>query len=159
MNETYRTLDERSFILVTTNPARDWPVLAKTVGRENWLTDPRFATPVERFANSHLLVAELDEIFGEDVWENWKALFSASGIAFGIVAQVADHVSDPQIEANGLFPEIVDGLGLRTVDSPFHLTGVDKTPPRMAPDIGQHTREILAECGLGDAEIDALTAA
>jgi crotonobetainyl-CoA:carnitine CoA-transferase CaiB-like acyl-CoA transferase len=159
MNETYRTLDERNFILVTTNPARDWPVLAKTVGRETWLTDPRFATPVERFANSHLLVAELDEIFAGDVWENWKARFSASGIAFGIVAQVADHVSDPQIEANGLFPEIVDGLGLRTVDSPFHLTGVDKVPPRMAPEIGQHTREILAECGLAEAEIDALTAA
>ncbi|HTX48836.1 MAG TPA: CoA transferase [Caulobacteraceae bacterium] len=158
MNETYRTLDERAFILVSTNPARDWPILARTVGREAWLADPRFATPMERFANSHLLVAELDEIFGGDVWENWKERFTASGIAFGIVAEVMDHVGDPQIEANGFFPEIADGYGLRTVDSPFYLTGVDKAPPRMAPGIGQHTRGLLAEVGLSEAEIDALTA-
>jgi len=70
---------------------------------------------------------------------------------------VMDHVSDPQIEANGFFPEITDGYGLRTVDSPFYLTGVDKVAPRMAPDIGQHTLQLLAEVGLSEAEIEALT--
>ena len=158
MNETYRTLDERAFILVSTNPARDWPILARTVDRESWLTDPRFATPMERFANSHLLVAELDEIFASETWETWKDRLTASGLAFGVVAEVIDHVSDPQIEANGFFPEIADGYGLRTVDSPFYLTGVDKVAPRMAPGIGQHTRDLLAEVGLSNAEIDALTA-
>lgn len=157
MNETYKTLDGRRFILVTTNPARDWPVLARAVGRENWLTDPRFENPVDRFANSAILVAELDEIFGADVWETWKARLTESNIAFGIVAEVMDHVSDPQIDANGFFPEIEDGYGLRTVDSPFYLTGVDKVAPRMAPEIGQHTRQILEECGLASAEIEVLT--
>ncbi|HUO12160.1 MAG TPA: CoA transferase [Caulobacteraceae bacterium] len=158
MNETYRTLDERAFILVSTNPARDWPVLARTVDRENWLSDPRFATPLERFANSHLLVAELDEIFGGDVWETWKERLIASNLAFGIVAEVMDHVSDPQAEANGFLPEFLDGFGLRTVDSPFYLAGVEKVPPRMAPGIGQHTHALLTEVGLSEAEIEALTA-
>ena len=57
-----------------------------------------------------------------------------------------------------LFPEIVDGLGLRVVDSPIYVTGTDKTEPRMAPAVGQHTREILAEVGLSEAEIANLTA-
>ncbi len=155
MNETYRTLDGRQFILVTTNPARDWVVLAKAVGRETWLTDPRFATPMERLANSPLLVAELDQIFGAETWEVWKERLSACGIAFGIVARVDDHVTDPQIEANGFFPEIED-WGLRTVDSPFYLDGVAKVAPRMAPAIGEHTAAILEELGLAPAEIEAL---
>jgi formyl-CoA transferase len=157
LNETYWTGDGRAFVLISTNPARDWLLLAKTVGREDWLTDPRFATPMERFANSAVLVAQLDEIFATDTWEGWKARLDAGGVTFGIVGQVQDHVADPQIEANGLFPEIVDGLGLRTVDSPFHLAGVEKAQPRMAPEIGQHTRAILEECGLAAAEIEVLT--
>src|SRR3984885_7730365 len=64
MVETYRTLDERLFILTTTNPARDWPLLARAVGHPEWLEDPRFATPQERFANTWLLVGLLEEIFG-----------------------------------------------------------------------------------------------
>jgi formyl-CoA transferase len=156
MVETYWTLDERAFILTTTNPARDWPLLARAVGHPEWLEDPLFATPAERFANQGVLVARLDEVFRSDVWETWRARLDAGGVTFGIVGQVADHVADPQIEANAMLPEFADGYGLRTVDSPFHIDGETKHAPRMAPGIGQHTRQILEECGLGADEIAAL---
>lgn len=156
MGEAYRTLDGRDFILTTTNPAKDWPLLARAVGHPEWLDDPLFATPADRFANTRVLVERLDEIFGSDVWEVWRERLHAGGVTFGVVAKVDDHVSDPQIEANELFPEIVDGLGIRTVDSPFQIEGEAKTAPRMAPTIGQHTRAILEECGLAPAEIEAL---
>lgn len=159
MNEAYQTLDGRSFIIVSTNPARDWVSLCKGVCREEWLTDKRFAEPMQRFANSPILVAALDEIFGGETWETWRARLDAAGLTTGIVGTINDHVSDPQIEANGFFPETVDGLGLRVVDSPFYIDGVEKVPPRMAPAIGQHTRALLEECGLAPADIEALTAA
>jgi len=157
MTESYTTLDGRSFILVTTNPARDWPLLARAVGHPEWTLDPRFATPMERFANGAILVGLLEEIFGADTWEAWRDRLNAGGVTFGIVAKVEDHIADEQLDANGLLPEFVDGYGLRTVDSPFHLDGETKQPPRMAPEIGQHTRQILEECGLDPAEIEALS--
>ena len=156
MGEIYRTSDARSFILTTTNPARDWPLLAAAVGHPEWMADPRFATPMERMANAPILVKWLDEIFSSETWETWLERLNAGGVTFGIVGKVADHVSDPQIEANELFPEFVDGLGLRTVDSPIQIDGVAKSTPRMAPEIGQHTRQILAECGLAATEIEGL---
>jgi len=159
MTESYTTLDGRSFILVTTNPARDWPLLARAVDHPEWLEDPRFATPMERFANGAILVGLLEQIFGGDTWEAWSDRLNAGAVTFGIIGQVTDHIADPQLEANDMLPEFVDGYGLRTVDSPFNLGGETKLAPRMAPEIGQHTRQILEECGLSAAEIDALSGA
>jgi formyl-CoA transferase len=159
MGESYRTADGRAFILTTTNPAKDWPLLAAAVGHPEWLQDERFATPPARFANAGLLVKELEAIFGARTWEQCFEMLNGGGVTFGIVGQVYDHISDPQLEANAMLPEFSDGYGLRTVDSPFQLAGETKSTPRMAPAIGQHTREILEECGLGEAEIAALTEA
>jgi crotonobetainyl-CoA:carnitine CoA-transferase CaiB-like acyl-CoA transferase len=156
MGEAYKTLDGRAFILTTTNPARDWPLLARALGHPEWLEDERFATPQARMGNIAALVGLFDELFAADTWENWRARLDAGGITFGIVARVDDHIADPQAEANGLLPEFEDGYGLRTVDSPFQVQGVAKVAPRMAPGVGQHTRQILEECGLGAAEIEAL---
>ena len=159
MGEMYTTADGRSFILTTTNPARDWPLLARAVGHPEWLADPLFATPQDRMANQRTLVARLDALFGAMTWEDARAMLMVGGVTFGIVAKVEDHISDPQLEANGFLPEIEDGYGLRTVDSPFYLDNAPKVAPRMAPTIGQHTREILAECGLPADDIEALSIA
>jgi formyl-CoA transferase len=158
MGEAYTTLDGRDFILTTTNPARDWPLLARAVGHPEWLEDERFSTPQARMANVPALVGLLDEIFATDTFENWRTRLDAGAVTFGIVGRVYDHISDPQIDAVGLLPEFEDGYGLRTVDSPFYVEGADKVAPKMAPEIGQHTRQILEECGLASSEIDALGA-
>src|SRR5690348_3832603 len=44
-NETYRAADGRYLVVISTNPARDWPLLAKAMGHPEWLEDERFATP------------------------------------------------------------------------------------------------------------------
>jgi crotonobetainyl-CoA:carnitine CoA-transferase CaiB-like acyl-CoA transferase len=157
LNETYRAADGRDFIISSTNPARDWPLLAKAMGHEEWLVDPLFATPEARLANSAILVARFDEMFAEHPFEHWKRVLTAGDMIFGIVGTVYDHIADEQIEANGLFPEFADSW-LRTVDSPFQIRGETKAQPRMAPGIGEHTRELLQEFGCSLAEIDALAA-
>jgi crotonobetainyl-CoA:carnitine CoA-transferase CaiB-like acyl-CoA transferase len=157
-NEMYRAADGRQFIIASTNPARDWPLLATAMGHAEWLEDPLFATPEARMMNGPILVGRFDEIFAEQPFEHWAKVLTAGDVTFGIVAQMYDHLADDQIEANGLFPEFADGDGLRTVDSPFHVQGETKAPPRMAPGIGEHTRELLEECGCSPAEIAALIA-
>jgi crotonobetainyl-CoA:carnitine CoA-transferase CaiB-like acyl-CoA transferase len=158
LNEMYRCADDRYFIIASTNPARDWPLLAKAMGRPEWLEDPLFATPEARFMNGAQLVARFDELFAEQPFEHWAKVLTAGDVTFGIVGQIYDHLADDQIEANGLFPEFVDGDGLRTLDSPFQIEGETKAAPRMAPGIGQHTRELLEEFGCSPAEIDTLAA-
>ncbi|HEY2661222.1 MAG TPA: CoA transferase [Caulobacteraceae bacterium] len=155
LTEIYRCADGRDFVLAIASP-REWPLLLEAVDRREWAEDPLFATPVARFENAPILVAFLDEIFAGRPWAFWAEELSAAGVTFGIVGQITDHIADPQVEANHLLPEFVDGYGLRTVDSPFQVSGEIKHQPRMAPDIGQHTLQILQECGLSATDIEAL---
>lgn len=157
LNEMFRTRDDRYFIIASTNPARDWPLLAKAVGHADWLTDPLFATPEARLANGPELVARLDALFAEQPLEHWSRVLHDGDVTFGVVGNIYDHLGDEQIEANGLFPEFEDSpWGLKTVDSPFQVAGETKRAPRMAPGIGQHTEALLREFGCTAAEIEAL---
>jgi formyl-CoA transferase len=153
--ETYETADGRSFVLAMANP-REWPLLVQAVGRPEWLDDPLFATPASRFECAPLLVTFLDEIFAAEPWDYWEARLGDAGVTFGIVGRITDHADDPQVAANNLLPEFIDGDGLKTIDSPFQIEGETKQPPRMAPEVGEHTRRILEECGCTAEEIDAL---
>lgn len=155
LNEMYRAADGRHFIIASTNPARDWPLLATAVGHPEWLTDPLFETPEARLANGPILVARFDEMFAGHSFAHWAKVLSEGDVTFGVVGSVYDHLSDDQIDANGLLPQIQDSW-LRTVDSPFQIQGEAKVAPRMAPEIGEHTRELLAEFGCSPTEIAAL---
>ena len=155
LNEMYRAADERHFILTSTNPARDWPLLARAMGHAEWLQDPLFATPEARFANGPELVRRFDALFAQQPFAHWAKVLTEGDVTFGIVATVYDHLADDQIEANGLFPEFADHW-LRTVDSPFQIGGEVKVQPQMAPGIGEHSRALLAEFGCSPAEVEAL---
>jgi crotonobetainyl-CoA:carnitine CoA-transferase CaiB-like acyl-CoA transferase len=123
------------------------------VGKPEWINDPRFATPEARTENAEELTRALEEIFLKRDWPEWRQIFTEAGITFGPIAEVADHISCPQVAANGLLPAFADGGGIRTVDSPIRLAGEIKTQPRIAPDIGQHSHAILRELGLSQSEV------
>jgi crotonobetainyl-CoA:carnitine CoA-transferase CaiB-like acyl-CoA transferase len=159
LTDVYQCGDGRHFMLAIANPAREWPLLARALGQAEWLSDPMFATGPARMANAAVLGAFLEDVFARQPWEHWRELLTNAGITFGVVGRIDDHIADPQCEANGLLPEFTDGLGLKTVDSPFQLVGEEKAPPRMAPAVGQHTRAILEELGLAADEVEGLMGA
>ena len=146
--EFYATSDGRRFVVALVNAAREWPLLAAAVGHPEWQGDPRFADPVTRFENAAVLTAALSEIFAAKPWDHWDAVLQAAGVTYSLVGEINDHLYDPQIAANGLIREFVDGDGLRTLDSPFQVVGEDKHPPRMAPGVGRDNDRILRELGL-----------
>ncbi len=154
--ETYTAADGRMFVLAIANPGREWPLLARAVGRPDWLDDPLFSTPAARIENASLLTAMLEDIFARQSWEHWQAVLGKANITFGIVARIADHADDRQILANGLLPEFRDAPGQKTVDSPFQISGEEKNGPWMAPGIGQHSRQILEEFGIATDGIVAM---
>ena len=159
LTEIYACKDNRWFMLVLLNQAREWPLLLQAVGHPEWADDTRFATPELRKANTPALLQLLEQIFLTRVWADWRTIFQQAGITYGPIAQAGDHLACPQVKANGMLPEFSDANGLRTVDSPIRIAGIDKAQPRMAPKIGEHTREVLREAGCSAADIDRMLAA
>lgn len=145
----YRAADGRAFLLLMLNAAREWPLLARALGREAWLDDPRYEHPEARAEHAEALVGELTALFASRPWTHWDPILRDSGVTYGMMSRLVDIGDDPQIKAAGMLRAFEDGEGLRTVDSPIRIAGVEKRPPRLAPDVGQHTAAILSELGLG----------
>lgn len=138
-----------------------WPLLCKTIGREDWLDDERFADLRGRFQNMAELVDGIDEALQAHSRDEWGAIFDEVGIIWGPVLGLHEVVADPQGEAIGLFPEIEHpSIGTYpTVSSPLRFHSAEVGPRGPAPALGADTIAALAEAGFDPVEVDSLLAA
>jgi formyl-CoA transferase len=142
----YRTSDDRWFVLVLVQEAKDWEPLCRAIGRSDLLADARFSELDARHKHAAELTEILDGVFATKRLDEWRAILDAHGVTFGIVSRAQDLVDDATLAANGVLVPVADprATGLRTVSSPLELRGEEKVQPSLAPGIGEHSREILA---------------
>jgi crotonobetainyl-CoA:carnitine CoA-transferase CaiB-like acyl-CoA transferase len=143
----YAAGDGRRFWIVGLQAGRHWPPLCRAVGRADWLTDPRYDTPMNRAVNSRELIAELDAIFVTKPLEDWAKIFAGEPDFFwSPINSLEDVMADEQFYASGGIVNVPDGEGgISMVASPADFHGTPWEPRSPAPQLGQHTDEILAE--------------
>jgi len=150
----YRCADGNWLALAMLQADRYWPDLARIIGRPELAEDSRFCDMGARASNSEACVAILDEAFAQKPRDEWVRILreDESDLIYTIVNTVDDLPEDPQVKANDY---IVD------FDHPQHgptqvvgvPVGLSQTPGSVrapAPELGQHTEEVLLEV-LGSA--------
>ncbi|WFU82431.1 CoA transferase [Bradyrhizobium sp. CIAT3101] len=154
----YRASDGTWFVLVVA-PDR-LAAVTKAIGRSDLLTDPRFSDPAKLTANMPELTAILDETFSARPMEHWNEVLSGVNVTFGAVRGPQEVINDPQLAANDIVVPL-EGAGGKltsTISSPIQLHGVAKVPARRAPDLGEHTEQILGDLGFDADGIEDLRA-
>ena len=154
----YRTADDRMLKIAILEVERDWPALCRAVGRSELIEDSRFATLEARTKNMRELISILDEALAEHDLDYWRAALKEHDIPFGVLATYEEIADDGQMAANGVFVEYdhPEHGRIRSVNSPFMMEDAPKRRPEAAPELGQHTTEVLAELGYSATEISDL---
>jgi formyl-CoA transferase len=153
----YQCKDGRWLILSLLNEDRQWPTLARCLGREDLVTDPRFEVKKERHARSIELIKIFDEVFATRDLAEWRKVLDGNGLVFGVVGILDDIPNDKQMIDNEVLVPFENDTML-TISSPIWVDGSKKVQPRKPPGLGEHSDEILRNAGYDEAAIGKLRA-
>ena len=126
------------------------------VGRPEMAMDPRFDALLLSPEELRSLVGELEPIFLERTTDEWCELLQEAGARFAPVRNYAEVVADEGVWENDYFVEVKDDAGQsqRVVGTPIRMSETPLQPSAIAPDLGQHSEEILKEAGYSAADIE-----
>jgi succinate--hydroxymethylglutarate CoA-transferase len=155
-SQLYRTRD--GWIFIMCNKEKFWGVLAQTLGKAEWATDPDFATFKARLANRERVTQMLDAALMTRTTAEWIERLAGKVPASPVYdvkqALESEFVAERGGVAAFTYP---DGGSARMVAAPIRFPGVE-LPTRAAPPMGADTVAQLRAAGYSDERIAALRA-
>ncbi|MEE9203191.1 MAG: CoA transferase, partial [Dehalococcoidia bacterium] len=146
---TYKTRDGLWLQLVMLQSDRFWPPFCQAIGHPELEHDPRFSSSQHREENCTTLVSILEETMASRDCAHWEEVFTQHQLIFSRVQSVTDVTQDPQAVANRFFTEVAHPVcgQLKLVASPVKFSATPAEVRTPAPELGQHTEEVLLEVG------------
>lgn len=153
----YRTKD--GYVCAMVYNDNQWRRFLEVVGEpERFHADPRFSSQEMRLKHIDVVMGYLKNIMETRNTEEWLRIFEEADLPVGPMNSIDDIVDDPHLAAIGFFREVkhpTEGVILDMATP----TEWSESPPEVryqAPNLGEHTRDILIEAGYTADEIQAL---
>jgi crotonobetainyl-CoA:carnitine CoA-transferase CaiB-like acyl-CoA transferase len=137
---------------------RYWGGFCAALGLEELHDDPRFVNIVTREEHSAELVPLIDAAIARHTREEWGPLLDAQDLVWSPVQSIDEVIVDPQARLNGYITEVQHPtLGrFETLATPLRFGESNVAARGSAPELGQHTEEVLLERGRTWEEITRL---
>ena len=147
---SYLTADDRWLMLSMLDGAKYWDQACRVLTFDDWVGHPEHNTPDQR--------PSLTETIATRPIDEWAARLRAEGCIFSKMATPLEVLDDVQVQTLDYVPRHPTHATGRLASSPVQFDDEPVVMTRGVPDVGEHTREILAELGLAETELDALAA-
>ncbi len=145
---------------IAANKQEQFETLCRLIGREDLVSDNRFAAREDRKRRRFELNAELERTLAAKPAQEWAALLNKHGVPAGEVLDVPSVLVHPQIVERKLLKTFATvpnvDRAVSVVRSGFRLGSGDPEPRLPPPALGADTRDVLAELGFSQRELDEL---
>jgi crotonobetainyl-CoA:carnitine CoA-transferase CaiB-like acyl-CoA transferase len=129
---------------------KHYDAIFETGGRVDLLGDGRYADGGARISNAEFLYGVLHELTPQRSTDEWIEFCQRNGIPATRVASLDELIDDLPIRDHPIAGQY------RHIPSPVHFSATPGGVRRVAPLIGQHSREVLTELGFDEESIDDL---
>jgi len=135
-----------------------WKRFCELTGQEGLLADPRFCDAPARRAHVAELVKIFDRVLATKSRDEWMAVFEENGLMFTPVQDTGEVFDDPQALANDYVVEFEHPAHgrVKLPGYPARFSAAQAGMRAAAPDLGEHSREVLLSLGYGDDDVAAL---
>ncbi len=155
----YECSDKNWIMFSMNRPQESWSDFCRVVGLGASVEhDPKFNSTKGRAENCRELISIIDKAISAKDRQTWLDECRTSGLICAPVNRIEDMPADPQVAANNyIFDREHETLGtLKTVGFPVKYGRAQQEIRSSAPELGQHTEEILLEIGHTWEDIEAL---
>lgn len=134
-----------------------WQRFCIAVGLPALALDDRLRDNAGRRAHRAEVVVTIADVIAGRPARVWLALLQEAGVPASLVQGLSEVATDPQVVSRGAVLPVPGSDGaLNGVRGPFRLGSIPEPRNERFPLLGEHTVDILQECGLDEAEIRIL---
>jgi len=150
--------DKLPLVVHCSVPEKFWNAFLKAVNRADLAEDQRFKTRDSRRKNYAALEKELAGTFATRTRNEWLKKLEDNDVPAAPLYNLAEVLSDPQVEHLGLVEEIEHPKAgkLKFVGPPVSFTNLSTEKAKPPPLLGEHTTAILNELGYSGVAIKKL---
>src|SRR5439155_18150190 len=147
----YRAADGK-YVTVGALEPQFWAALCEALGVPD-LIERQYAPEEEQ----EVMQKRLEEIFVQKTRDEWVAELAHLDACFGPVNDLAVAFDDPQVRARDMIVKIQTPIGeVAAIGNPLRMRGDDPASPGPAPELGEHTEDVLFQAGFTSDEVAAL---